>query len=1384
MNKSQGVTAGAAITLAIGAFLRPAPQNSGPKPTGGSPVRQVASTVSSNPASLKGAGPWVASCRYWAPVLAPGVNAKDASANFSLSLRGAGVKLESQLRGHPSDAGSQCSGSTDSWGIPSKLPDNSAPAITAIIAAVPDPERGHLELDFDRTIDSLMQAAADNNYVGSYFWLPWKTADNREGTNTPTSAEEDADRRNEPGLIILKYGGPMENDKRLSFNRVIYVFLVGMTPTEGVSGVQLQRAFQYEAYLRSRDNATLSLSDPSDINKQAMPSSENSPQKGHSSSQSERSSSKKNPLSPRRTKPGKQHVTEMDLILFDYSGAAASLREGIQAALSGVGGKQPLFSTQEIKTISVAGGTSTDVPADLLHGKIGETEIRYQSFEESTNFGEAQITNLFTDEFNDCGSIAFLTEDGTVFGSSTSDAAFETTPDPFNARYREKQRRNSPILKPCHGSEPLVLNFPRDISLLRNATAIQREKLNEQSDATVSPYLHFSLGDISSEDSVPHFSGQDTPFSQEAQLMAIGRYLLHSHIRTIAIGASNILDEIFLSQFLHRACPDARLIFLGGNDLLIERESESSQYLGAITLSPYNLIGPDNELLTARHRRAFASSDGEAFYNAASFTFWDRNDPIPKLSGYLSYPSRNVLRPLLWATTVGRDGYYPLGIIGQCASDTESTLPDITTFQGNKRASSIPCRVEKDAKPPLPFESRTPVYPSLLWFIICILVILLSVAHTAVLLTANFWSPLTRDLAIEHGDMPRRRAVYVNIATAMLFCMGFVVAYPLFPVFRTTTMWTVNGTFWAVLTLVAVSSSLIATSARTYPYIRFESEEKSMQELTDRCPPCEGPIHAPKSYYLLLHVIAFLTLLAVPILWIVICEANHTIGTNTFAGLLFSYRCLHPESGVSPILPILLLLFGWYLWGLCQTLRLRFSVNGRPQLPCRVNSSTAYPLYVAEEDLSRCQTSQSVCLYRNITCLLITREILRRFFLSAGVGLDAVLVIGYSVLFLVAVILTHVQSLEHFLWEVGFWPTYYEFLIRALFFPLMVVALTGWVRAIFIWNSLRRGLLEPLERLPIRFAFTRLKGVALMTMLRQGGLEEYWRDMARSTESMRQMVNSDSLSQAIKPEDPSKWEELKRTNDLLGDQIRELLVLIGDQTPKRRREDGNRRKQSREFLIGDDLPRPMYRDELNFMAAIERRYARFSELLLEGLLIPYWNKKRIGLVQGEPMEMLPIKAKRGSAEAQDTLELHAAPQKVEEENIRVAEEFLALRYVSVIRTVLVNLRYTMIFVVTAFVLAILAWNSYPFRPQNWIDWMFTAVLAVLGSGIVWVFAQMYRDPTLSRITDTSANELGTEFYLRLVTFGAVPVLTWLASQFPVVGSTLFHFLKPGLEIVK
>lgn len=70
-----------------------------------------------------------------------------------------------------------------------------------------------------------------------------------------------------------------------------------------------------------------------------------------------------------------------------------------------------------------------------------------------------------------------------------------------------------------------------------------------------------------------------------------------------------------------------------------------------------------------------------------------------------------------------------------------------------------------------------------------------------------------------------------------------------------------------------------------------------------------------------------------------------------------------------------------------------------------------------------------------------------------------------------------------------------------------MIAFSGWLRTILIWGALRRGLLEPLERFPLRYALHRIEGGNWMSMLNQSGLHIRWRDMSRTTEAMRQIVH-------------------------------------------------------------------------------------------------------------------------------------------------------------------------------------------------------------------------------------------------------------------------------------
>jgi hypothetical protein len=61
---------------------------------------------------------------------------------------------------------------------------------------------------------------------------------------------------------------------------------------------------------------------------------------------------------------------------------------------------------------------------------------------------------------------------------------------------------------------------------------------------------------------------------------------------------------------------------------------------------------------------------------------------------------------------------------------------------------------------------------------------------------------------------------------------------------------------------------------------------------------------------------------------------------------------------------------------------------------------------------------------------------------------------------------------------------------------------------------------------------------------------------------------------------------------------------------------------------------------------------------------------------------------------------------------------------------------------------------------------------------------MHRNAILSRITETRPNELGWDFYFRVLAFGALPVLTWLAYQFPDIGNLVSKFLQPGVPVMK
>ena len=1421
MNK--GVSAGALGATLLASILFQAKPHATPDTR-----RDKATTARTTADVLSDDGPWVASCSYWSAVQP--VNDSDQrtadGAGITIAQAG-GAKL--QLK--PSDDKSGCG--DGGWAIPS-LGDHSA-EISAIIATVPDPIHSHLALDFDRAIDAILLAAADNHYLGSYYWLPWRSqiSTSAAGDSTATAAKptaKDTARELQPGLIILRYAPDRESNdfSWKSYHRVVYLFLVAETPALGVNGNQLQRAFAYEKMLKYR-GARLSI----------WPTDENA-----------ESESGKAARKIREQQAGAlRHMTapipcadRLSIIGPSYSGSAAALRSAIDAA--------PSELRESEDCVSITGATSTTDAVEALDPKekVGSSQVGssqesrssvYRSFGENTNFERARFLQSLVASGYDLSRVAVLSEAGTVFGASAGrsiDQLMSTSgskckagePGCFRVGVDVNLLREGGILS---------LRFPRELSLLRNAEANQSAKTTNSVAPT--PYLDLSLKDQAADDTVPRFSTNQSPLSIEAQLIGIANQLQSARSQFVIISASNILDDIFLAQFLHRACPDARLVFLSGGDLLFEREGENSPYIGSVSISPYLLssLNPGDRL-----QGLHAGYQAEEIYNAASFTFHPANSPdLPVLAGYRSYPTSGGTTQQqipLWASAVGADRYYPLAVLNWCGSDQPEILPTLKSSPGE--FPRITACTETDvnipsAGPPAPRSSwnsvpdsineNSGISPTLPWLILGCLIFLTSIGHCIFLAVADLWSPFTRDLAIDSNDLPYRRAVYLNIGTSMLAAAAFVTAYPLLRVGHYFSV-TAFGKPLAWLLLIALSAACIFTAWRTWRYF----------------------YHSKCRIYTFFNAMSLLALIGIPYLWSSICNADNPGGYHSYAGLYFSYRCLHPFSGVSPLLPVLLLLLAWYLWAIYQTARLRFSPIHRPRIARRPDSSgtyepkkNAYLLFVPDNALERCDKSTDNCLYANITCLLITREILWRFLSKLNknsestIGrfagwlqkhLDIALGFVYLALFCLCMFAIDIRSLDRFLFIPIFpstharifdhlffdltssSPTHYELLIKTLFFPLIMLALSGWLRVIFIWGSLNRGLLEPLERMPIRFAFTRYKGGGWMTMLRQKGLHIRWRDMGRSTESIRQIVHHPELVNKHAP----LHVKLSFQYQAINAHIHELMESIATSRGKppastsyehqavhemtskhaveaqstaceaasQTSDDPIRTKRLKAKELESPCPSeslwdlPRRNADLCSIFHIEEGYSKFCTLLIDDFLNDQWDQHRTGFV-----EDVSLPSENNQIASKESKPSDGSPPLIE-----VAEELIVLRYVALIRAVLINIRYQMLIVGTIFVLALVAWNSYPFQPHAFIDWCFTLLLVTLGLGFIWVFAQMHRSAILSRITNTKPNELGWEFYLRIATFGAVPVLTWLAYQFPEIGGSLYKILQPGLQVVK
>ena len=142
------------------------------------------------------------------------------------------------------------------------------------------------------------------------------------------------------------------------------------------------------------------------------------------------------------------------------------------------------------------------------------------------------------------------------------------------------------------------------------------------------------------------------------------------------------------------------------------------------------------------------------------------------------------------------------------------------------------------------------------------------------------------------------------------------------------------------------------------------------------------------------------------------------------------------------------------------------------------------------------------------------------------------------------------------------------------------------------------------------------------------------------------------------------------------------------------------------------------------------------------------------------------------------------PQQSKYEVVRNAEELVCLTYLGFAQNLLGRVRTIVLGGVYLFIALSIAVSSYPFDPSTFLSGVLLLLFIVFGGVVVFTYADMHRDTTLSHVTNTKPGELGSEFWFKVIGYGAAPLLGLITQVFPEWSGFLFSWLQPGLSSLK
>jgi hypothetical protein len=1184
-----------------------------------------------------------------------------------------------------------------------------------VIATLPDPIHTHLALMFDRMAEVIQQASQDENYSYEASWLPW---DDKERTYPLLMDEDKASDReelteNQPGILLFR-DSRFENNKELSGNgsnqfsenanplfpyrHGLVVFVVGEDATSGIHIGQFTNALDWIDKLRNRQDA------------------------------------------------GEARVA---ILGPTFSGSFPSLAKLLldgksEKYLNSIRGSSPTL-------LSIYSGTANSGPAinrflDILkptadaQSKSNELQIGFHGFLERDEVALDRFCRYLKNEGYRPDVIAVISEDETAYGGGDGSELPTTNYEQMKSDNQEQffESSSSECLNGkdngAHGGA-LHLNYPRDISTLRAAyqtNAIFNAAAAQQPPNTAPGRLPSDLADPEGEerDTIRSYGGNQTPLSQEAYLLGLANALRTHHIEYLILRSTNVFDQLFLARFLRKAYPDARIV-TDNSDRLFEREGGTTGMGGMMSLSTYPLLSREQEWIHGNVApRLFNSDASEGTYiamrmllrtptlrqeppaesNKPCLAMASGSVPVATVSPDCSEDAPTVdetipdygnpqwmvpvgckagagssqcdayHRPAIWVSVIARDGYWPV-----------AALNGIRFSADVSDADRYPFNI------PLSFKLGL-----LLMGIFCSF-------HLWCCSKASFTAkPAFR--AHFAGPQGLRHTVLLSLGSLTAGILPLLVGWG-YGVFDPAAM--PQQRWWVGFIVVVEAALALAGSAVNIKRLETLSATKHQKSETGG--------RSFSSGRLLTLVYAGFAGAIILLFLTVVYPTSRWLGpaNRSFA----CYRSMHLFSGISPIVPLLALAVGVYIWFWNSLHGLALFGQDRCKLPPRDALK-----------LNDANVMNVLCMYSQEMAADGTEA-------GAKPLADAYV---FGLVSFVSLLAVSAAVYREWIPVRTLGPMYFAgafFVCLSACISIMLAETWQFLRT---WTRLR-ALLMFLDRTALRRTLAALRGFSWGTVWGMSGnvLDVRYKLLSRQLESLGHTLSA-----------------LNQEHNAVG--CAECVEALKDAHNKGREFAKWYAENYAENDAGDLTTLECFQDSIAGTAGI----------LLVRLLVPEWIREKNSLILEETT---PNKEKE---------EDHHKTPLSEKQYIRDAEEFVCLPYLGFIQNVLGRMRSIAMSILWLFVATSLAISSYPFDPRQGLGGAMLVLFLLLGAVILYVYVQMHKDATLSHVTNTIPGELGSDFWLKLLSFGFVPLVGLLTTIFPQVADFLFSWVQPGIQAMQ